>query len=274
MSFAAPVALSVGYLLGAGAFAYRSADGPANAATAPASRLLSVILRLYVAAVLAGHGYLLSNHLLAQASPGGALDLGFGNAISLVAWLVVLSFWVTSLLRPVDNLGPIILTLAALSVLAMAGLQEHYLVNMSQAMYLHIVLSLGAYSLLTIAALQAVFILLLDRRLHHKRGAGMGGRLPPLQNMERLLFQLLLAGFSLLSLSLGAGALFVPQFFSATFAPKAVLSLCAWLIFGVLLLGHWRAGWRGKVTAAWTLGGFSLLALAYFGTKLWLEAGL
>jgi len=38
-----------------------------------------------------------------------------------------------------------------------------------------------------------------------------------------------------------------------------------------LLLGRWRLGWRGRSAIHWTLGGFALLLLAYFGTKFVLE---
>jgi ABC-type uncharacterized transport system permease subunit len=50
-----------------------------------------------------------------------------------------------------------------------------------------------------------------------------------------------------------------------------VLSLIAWALFGVLLIGRSRFGWRGRVAQRWTLSGFAVLALAYFGTKFVLE---
>ena len=42
-------------------------------------------------------------------------------------------------------------------------------------------------------------------------------------------------------------------------------------VFGVLLWGRWRFGWRGRTAIHWTLSGFAFLALAYFGSKLVLE---
>ena len=35
--------------------------------------------------------------------------------------------------------------------------------------------------------------------------------------------------------------------------------------------GHWRAGWRGRQAARWTLAGMALLLLAFFGSKFVLE---
>ena len=95
--------------------------------------------------------------------------------------------------------------------------------------------------------------------------------LPPLDTTEELLFTLLAAGFCLLSLSLMSGFFFLENMFYQHLAHKTVLSCIAWAIFGVLLFGRWRFGWRGKTVVHWTLAGFVLLILAYFGSKLVLE---
>jgi ABC-type uncharacterized transport system permease subunit len=50
-----------------------------------------------------------------------------------------------------------------------------------------------------------------------------------------------------------------------------VLSIAAWSVFGILLWGRWRFGWRGRVAIRWTLSGFAALVLAYFGSKFVLE---
>jgi len=42
-------------------------------------------------------------------------------------------------------------------------------------------------------------------------------------------------------------------------------------VFGILLLGRWRFGWRGRQALRWTLAGYVLLGLSYFGSKLILE---
>jgi len=47
--------------------------------------------------------------------------------------------------------------------------------------------------------------------------------------------------------------------------------LVAWVIFSILLLGHYRLGWRGRTAIRWTLWGFATLVVAFFGTKLVLE---
>ncbi|MEK7222841.1 MAG: cytochrome c biogenesis protein CcsA [Pseudomonadota bacterium] len=45
----------------------------------------------------------------------------------------------------------------------------------------------------------------------------------------------------------------------------------AWVVYVVLPVGRWRLDWRGRPVIHWTLGGFFLLLLAYFGSKFVLE---
>jgi len=75
----------------------------------------------------------------------------------------------------------------------------------------------------------------------------------------------------LLTLSLFTGFVFVTNLFTQHLVHKTVLSLFAWTIFGVLLIGRVRFGWRGRTAVGWTLFGFGVLALAYFGAKFVLE---
>ena len=54
-------------------------------------------------------------------------------------------------------------------------------------------------------------------------------------------------------------------------AAAAVLSVLSWLVFGALLLGRLRHGWRGRRAVRLTLGAMLLLLLAFFGSKFVLE---
>ena len=49
---------------------------------------------------------------------------------------------------------------------------------------------------------------------------------------------------------------------------QSELDRVAWVVFAVLLWGRQQLGWRGHKAIRWTLAGFCLLMLAYFGSKL------
>lgn len=229
-------------------------------------RGLTLIL---AAAAVCLHSVLLYGLLVAPRE----LDLGYFNALALAGWLMAVIGLGVFLKPAFENLGLVLFPLAGFSVLA-ATMFQHDVLMMSDRSWpldMHIVTSMLAYSLLGVAALQACLLYLQERRLRTGRAGGVLAALPPLQEMERFLFQLLAAGFALLTLSLLTGLIFVQDFMSQHLAHKAVLSALAWMVFAVLLWGRWKFGWRGRLAARWTLIGFASLLLAYFGSKLVLE---
>lgn len=201
------------------------------------------------------------------------LNLAFFNAWSLIGWLIALLLLLAAITRPVENLGIVLLPLAALTiVLKEAFPEQRFLLETSSwQLDAHILISILAYSLLSIAAVQAVVLAIQDHHLRTKRPGGYIRSLPPLQTMEALLFQMIGLGFVLLSLALLSGIIFLEDIFAQHLVHKTVLSIIAWLVFATLLWGRHRFGWRGRIAIRWTLSGFAVLMLAYFGTKLVLE---
>ncbi|MEZ5449735.1 MAG: cytochrome c biogenesis protein CcsA [Thiolinea sp.] len=89
--------------------------------------------------------------------------------------------------------------------------------------------------------------------------------------MESLLFQLILAGVVLLTIGLLTGFIYLDGLFGKQVAHKTLLSILAWFTFTTLLYGHWRYGWRGRIAIRWTVTGFILLMLAFWGSKFVIE---
>ncbi|MCX8048127.1 MAG: cytochrome c biogenesis protein CcsA [Methylohalobius sp.] len=201
------------------------------------------------------------------------LDLGFFSTAALVSLMVVFLFLLAAIEEPVDKLGIVILPLAAITLVfrLIFPAEVRTLSQVTLAMQVHILASILAFSLLNIAAVQALLLACQDMHLHRKRSGWFARSLPPLQTMERLLFQMIGTGFCLLSLSLASGWLFVHDLFAQHLVHKTVLSILSWLVFGGLLFGRRFYGWRGRTAIRWTLWGFLALLLAYFGSKLVLE---
>ncbi len=212
--------------------------------------------------------------VLAQAviRPEG-VNLAFFNALSFSGWLIAVVLLGSTLARPVENLGIVLLPFAAATVILAVLFPAERVVSDPGAWQLeaHIVLSILAYALLSLAAVQALLLAVQDRRLRSRNPGGFIRGMPPLVTMESLLFQLIAAGFVALSLALLSGLAFLDDLFAQHLVHKTVLSIAAWLVFAILLWGRWHFGWRGRTAIRWTLGGFLTLALAYFGSKLVLE---
>jgi ABC-type uncharacterized transport system permease subunit len=119
-----------------------------------------------------------------------------------------------------------------------------------------------------------LFAAIIDHFLRRHRLRPLVKTLPALVVLESLLFKLITTGFLLLSVSLISGLLFINDIFAQHLLHKTVLSISAWLVFGLLLWGRWRYGWRGSLAVRMTLAGIVLLLLGYFGSKLVLEVFL
>ncbi|HHJ4328274.1 TPA: inner membrane protein YpjD, partial [Klebsiella pneumoniae] len=192
-------------------------------------------------------------------SPQG-LNLDFFQAASLIAWAVVALTLLGTLRLPASNLLLVLLPLAALSVLLAQFVPAGNSLPISgrPGILAHILLSLLAYGLLTIAMVQSLLLLLQDRQLKLKQPNVLTRSFPPLQTMESLLFALLWAGWLLLTLSLLSGWLYVDNLLAQHLAHKTLLSMLAWLVFGLLLWGRYQLGWRGHKAVRLTLAGFLL----------------
>ncbi|MDC1286934.1 cytochrome c biogenesis protein CcsA [Gammaproteobacteria bacterium] len=200
------------------------------------------------------------------------LHLGFFASFSLIAWLISIQILLSSLYRRIESLGIVVFPISGLSILvADQQFADHLITTSNQAVQGHIMVSIIAYSLITLGAFQAGLLAYQDKSIKQHHPGGFIRFLPPLHDMETLLFQFLTFGFLCLSASLLTGFLYLEDIFAQHLVHKTVLSIVGWLILGVLLFGRFKFGWRGKTAIRWTLSAFAFLMLAFFGSKLVLE---
>lgn len=203
----------------------------------------------------------------------GGLSLGFYKISALIFLAINVACVVLLFRRPLQNLLVVLFPLSAMSVLVSAYAPDTSAIStdLPGGMLLHIASSVLAYAVLTLAAAQAALVAALDYQLRHRHTRGIVQILPPLQLMETMLFELLAVGVALLTVAILSGFIFLEDIFAQHLVHKTILSILAWLVFGILLFGRWRYGWRGSLAVRLTLVGIVLLLLSYFGTKLVLE---
>lgn len=192
------------------------------------------------------------------------------NILSLVAWLVALLALVMGLTKPIENIVLFIFPLAAMSiVLGVVIPGEHILQTGGNLRQLfHILLSVSAISVLSLAGLQAILLALQERRLRVKSTLGIWRAIPPIETMEEMLFQIVAIGFFLLTVLLFSSFYFYHSLLWSVMLGKTLLAATAWFIFAGLLLARLFLGWRGRKTIYGTLGGqlllLFILMLQYF----------
>jgi ABC-type uncharacterized transport system permease subunit len=258
MSLALPAILAIVLYLGsAGLLALR--------APWATSGLQRAALTVATLAVVLHAGVLFGAH-------GGRLDLHFFAALSLVGCVVAALTLLVNLSHPVAGLGVIVFPIAALLLALDTFLAPPTMPRpLDWQISLHVAIALLGYSLLSIAAVVAVLLAVQERALRAHRPTQLMLALPPLVQTESLLFRLIAAGFLLLTLTLLSGALFIQNIRAQHLIHTTVLSVIAWLIFGTLLWGRWKHGWRGRSAVNLCLIGMAVLLLAFFGSKAVLE---
>jgi|TARA_B110000259_G_scaffold54227_1_gene63933 ABC-type uncharacterized transport system permease subunit len=202
--------------------------------------------------------------------PAG-LDLGLFATFSLITWLISIQILLSCVFRQIETLGIVMFPLAGLASLVSSmtpATSEQLIVVTNGTIQGHIMISVIAYSLIMLSAVQATLLAYQDRAIRDHNPGGFIRHIPPIHDMETLLFQLLGFGFIFLSGSLLTGFLYLEDIFAQHQAHKTMLSLVAWFILGTLLFGRLQFGWRGKTAVRWTLSSFTLLMIGFFGSKL------
>lgn len=242
---------------------------PAEPGTAAAFPIESFL----VPVALVAHGYLLYT---AVSAPEG-MNLGVGNAISLLVWLTVAIYWLAGLAYPgLAGILGMMAPVALLAILCQGLLPAVHLVRYggNSLFAMHFAIAMLAYALFIVATVHAIVMLAEEKWLHRGMLPPLLKSLPPLLEMEALLFRILIAAFVLLTFTLVSGVFFSEQLFGKPFRAqghKMIFAFVSWLIFAGLLAGRYLRGWRGRVAVRWTLAGFSALLLAYIGSKVVLE---
>ncbi len=210
----------------------------------------------------------------------GMLNVSLSSMLILVSAILALIYQIGCMFMPIRRLGvlvyPLIVSCLAGSYFWQSNDSiEHVSTKLISAkLSIHVLISLSAYSLLTIATVQALLYVYQERQFKNRTKPAMLMALPPLQTMETLLFKMLGVGFVLLTLTLLSGAIFSQLLFGHAFEFKhhTILAILGWMVFGTLLFKRVKHGLRGSQAVAWTIAGFVLIQLGYFGTKFVAES--
>lgn len=250
---------TVGYLLAGGLAVYRLFHGQTH-------RGYVVMATLSLAVIL---------HAISRSTTiaDAGLDLSFFSALELFSWTAAITLIISTIWVRVENHAAVIAPLIAISIILHQLFPSNEILRLTGDWQLnvHIALATIAWSVFCLAAVHALLLAAQERMLRSHQTATLVRALPPLTVMNELLTYSVRIGFALLTLVLITGSLFVGDLKQQHLIHKTVLSGMAWLLFGSLIWGQWRYGWRGRKAAHWTLWGVGLLVLAYFGSKFVIE---
>ncbi|MBF7689262.1 MULTISPECIES: cytochrome C assembly family protein [Acinetobacter] len=215
------------------------------------------------------HGYVLHNDMLTA----NGVNYDVFNLLSFTSGLMLVLSVLYSTYRPVSALNLLGIPVAAIGLISGFAFSQpnQYASAHSIGLDIHIILSLSAYAVLLMATIQAIMMWFQDQELKKKQKRLWVNLLPPFQVMESLLFDMLMTGFVMLTAALLFGFFMVDSFIQQHLAHKTVFSIISWFVYGFLLVGHFKFGWRGQKAIRFTLTGFVLLAIGFIGSKFILE---
>jgi ABC-type uncharacterized transport system permease subunit len=203
-------------------------------------------------------------------APSAALSPG--DTAAIVGFVIAVTAVLMAMLPRFRGMAALLLAIAAILEAAFSeGARQFSVGRPGWELAFHVAMATTAFAFLTIGMALAFAQVLVDRRLRSRQALGWLKILTPIESLESGLFQSILAGFAMLTLALVSGAFFIENLFAQHLVHKVVLALIAWVVFGILLIGRLRFGWRGRKALRWTLAGYVLLGLSYFGSKLILE---
>jgi len=197
------------------------------------------------------------------------INFSLPNVISLVSLIITITISIVALRSKVNLLLPVIYGFAGIWQLVMIFIPKaESMPLMAEKVILvsHISLALIAYCILIIATLYAFQVAYINLKLKKKNLTAVV-HLPPLMQVEKQLFTILTIGTLTLLASELIGLFFLDGFFAKENIHKTVLSLIALFIYTVILLGHFKQGWRGHKVLVLTITASAILTLAYFGSR-------
>jgi len=197
------------------------------------------------------------------------INFALSNVVSLVSLLITLAITIIALKVKINLLLPVTYSFSGIWQLVSIFIPHNQMASISLVqipLFSHITLALVAYCILIIATLYSFQVTYINIKLKNKNLSAISN-LPPLMQVEKQLFSILLIGTLCLMLSQVIGFIFMESFISKSNAHKTVLSLTALVLYIIILWGHYRKGWRGHKVLTLTVSASILLTLAYFGSR-------
>jgi HemX protein len=196
------------------------------------------------------------------------------EATIFVAWTIVAVYLVIGLWSRLRFLGafasPVLFAIGVFALMpaldAAHGPKPEF---SGAATSLHAALILLAYGTFGLAAVSGVMFLTQEHNLKFHKLRAVLSLFPPIQRLERITGQLVLAGFVLLTAGLAVGG-HLPRPTGVHFHddPKVAWSAVLWMIYLGMLVARWRFAQSGRRFAVGVIAAFVFLVLTFWGTTL------
>lgn len=193
---------------------------------------------------------------------------------SLLAFSICFSYFILELLTDIRGTGLFIIFFSVVFQTTSTLFIEHeYVVPdvlRNRLLGLHVISAMLGYSGITISAVYGVLFLMLYKNLKANKFGLIFNRLPSLEILEKLSFYSLVIGFTLLSVAIVIGVIWLPSAFPdfSYTDPKIIGTAIVWFVYGAGIASKLFANWYGKKVIIFSLSGFvfAMLSLIFTST--------
>lgn len=227
-----------------------------------ASHIISLIIRTYVARQIPQHGWYVpwSNWF---------------ESFSFFALVILAEYLIIQKVFDVPIMGAFVTPLAcvamAVAVHSPFGRQIPSLPPALQSywMAIHVPVMFISYSAFANAFGIGIAYLIQEMQIKSKKPSDLSFRLPSLQDLDHLIYQIIWLAFPLLTLGVLLGARWAYDAWGRYWGwdPKETWALITWLVYLAYLHMRLVVGWRGRKTAYLSLLGFMVVIFTYYGVN-------
>ncbi|MEM5786296.1 MAG: cytochrome c biogenesis protein CcsA, partial [Syntrophobacteraceae bacterium] len=202
--------------------------------------------------------------ILIRSAQVGHLAVSTGQeALSLFAWIFVVTYLIVQLRLQLRILGSFVSPLAVIFILSSSLLPAHITPKSellkSGWVVLHVSSLFLANALFALAFSVGVMYLLQERHIKTKNFGFLYLRLPSLERLDTIAYYCLVAGFALMTGGLITGFAYASIVWHSpwNWDPKEILSIATWIIYAVLVHERLAVGLRGRRAAWFAIFGFT-----------------
>jgi ABC-type transport system involved in cytochrome c biogenesis permease subunit len=212
---------------------------------------------------------------------------GTTQAISTFVWLLGLAYLYAEVTTEERGLGifilPIIVALQLLPAVRGPGIEPRSPVLEHPLFWTHVAAMLGAYASFGLAAVIGITYVLQFKEIKAKHLVFFFTRLPSLQVLDVMNSRAVFVGWLLMSVGLGAGALWITEALTVAPAdprvqamslsdPKIFVAIFTWVLYTFQLIARRVIGWRGRPAAYISAVGFAVVLLNFLLVSYFLTA--
>ena len=195
------------------------------------------------------------------------------ESMSLFSWAIVLVFIIIEFRFKFQISGVFIMPFAFF-ITGYASLLDSSIKPLMPALQsywlsIHVITCFLSYACFACAFFLGLMYLIQERQVKNKTIGKLFERLPPLDIMDKINYNMVLFGFVLLTAGIITGSIWAQQAWGNWWSwdPKETWSFITWLVYAAYLHARYNAGWQGKRAAILSIIGFVSVLFTYLGVS-------